>query len=318
VNATRKTIDWTEQGLVPDSVIRHGIRRMLKARLQSLPADIEAQARAKADFIADMRQQAIAPLPHKANEQHYELPAGFFTEVLGRHLKYSCCYWPEGVNDLDSDAPQEIRDVQGGNQLYGVRLGLGETTLDNRYLPSGGHIINSFYEQVTGDHAFGVLEGTYVRYFTLYEDVLERKTVLAAKVLGATILGSAPPFEKFYAGGTGHYGLRGFEYRGVSTRGLQTNVPEPRLKDPIGSDWIFLANAEITVPLVGENFAGLFFVDSGTIDTGDYRLSIGTGIQIMVPQIFGNIPMRFEIATPLLKDDLDETQVFSFSGAGMF
>jgi cyclopropane-fatty-acyl-phospholipid synthase len=46
VNATRKTIDWTEQGLVPDSVIRHGIRRMLKARLQSLPADIETQARA--------------------------------------------------------------------------------------------------------------------------------------------------------------------------------------------------------------------------------------------------------------------------------
>jgi outer membrane protein insertion porin family len=243
-----------------------------------------------------------------------------FEQRLRNRWRRSLGFRAENVNvgNLDSDAPQEIRDVQGGNQLYGVRFGLGETTLDNRYLPSRGHVINSFYEQVTGDHAFGVLEGTYVRYFTLHEDVLERKTVLAGKVLGATVLGSAPPFEKFYAGGTGHYGMRGFEYRGVSTRGLQTNVPDPQLKDPIGSDWIFLANAEITVPLVGENFAGLFFVDSGTIDTGSYRVSIGMGIQIMVPQIFGNIPMRFEIATPLLRDDLDETQVFSFSGAGKF
>jgi len=60
------------------------------------------------------------------------------------------------------------------------------------------------------------------------------------------------------------------------------------------------------------------FVDSGTVDTGSYRLSVGAGLQIMVPQIFGDIPMRFEIATPLMKDDDDETQVFSFSAGGMF
>jgi outer membrane protein assembly factor BamA len=72
----------------------------------------------------------------------------------------------------------------------------------------------------------------------------------------------------------------------------------------------------VTVPLVSENFEALFFVDSGTIDTGSYRLSIGTGVQIMVPQVFGDVPMRFEIAAPLLKDDQDETQVFSFSAAG--
>jgi hypothetical protein len=43
MTATRRAIDWTEQGLVPDSVIRHGIRRLLKAQLQSLPDDPEAQ-----------------------------------------------------------------------------------------------------------------------------------------------------------------------------------------------------------------------------------------------------------------------------------
>jgi len=222
------------------------------------------------------------------------------------------------VDDLDVDAPREIFDVEGYTMLFGLKLGIGDMAVDNRYLPTKGYVVNADYEQVTGDYDFGILGGSYVRYFTLHEDVLGRKTVLAAKVKAATILGDAPPFEKFYVGGTGQYGLRGFEYRGVSTRGRQSNVPNPQLKDPIGSDWVFLAATEVTVPVISENFGLLFFVDSGTIDTGSYRLSIGTGLQIMVPQLFGDIPMRFEIATPLLKDDLDETQVFSFSAAGMF
>lgn len=222
-----------------------------------------------------------------------------------------------GVQDLDFDAPQEIRDVKGYNQLFGLRFGAGFSGVDDIYDPSEGRSIGVSYEQVTGDSTFGILEGTYNHYFTLYEDVLGRKTILAGKLLAGTILGDAPPFEKFYAGGTSRYGIRGFEYRGVSTRGLQTNVANPERKDPVGSDWVFLAGAEITIPLV-ENFGLLLFTDSGTVDTGNYRLSIGTGLEIKVPQIFGNTPIRFEIATPLLRDEDDETQIFSFSGGGMF
>jgi len=89
-------------------------------------------------------------------------------------------------------------------------------------------------------------------------------------------------------------------------------------KDPIGSDWIFLANAEVTVPLVGKEFAALFFVDSGAIDSGDYRAAVGTGIQILIPRWFGPVPMRFEIAVPFMKEDDDDTQVFSFSVGRLF
>jgi outer membrane protein insertion porin family len=219
-----------------------------------------------------------------------------------------------GVVNIDFDAPREIKEWAGHTALYGVKFGLGQIDLDDRYDPSLGHTFNVSYEQVTGEATFGILEGTFVQYFTLWEDVLGRKTILAAKVLSGTTLGEAPPFEKFYAGGAGHYGFRGFEYRGISPRGLQTNVADPRRKDPIGSDWIFLAGTEVTTPLVGENFRGLFFLDSGTVETGSYRLSVGTGIEIKVPQIFGNVPMRFELGFPLLKDNQDETQVFSFSG----
>jgi len=219
------------------------------------------------------------------------------------------------VRDLHTDAPQEMINVKGGNALAGVKIGVGRDLTDDRFNPSDGYTFNAGYEQVAGDEVFGIARGSYIWYKTLYEDLLERKTVLATKVLSATTISEAPPFEKFYAGGTGIYSIRGFEYRGVSTRGLQTNVPPGTAKRlaPIGSDWIFLANAEVAVPLVGDNLAALFFVDSGTIDTGNYRASIGTGVQILIPQWFGPVPMRFEIAAPFMKEDEDGTQVFSFS-----
>lgn len=238
-----------------------------------------------------------------------------FEERLKNRWRPSLGFRAENVKvvDLDYDAPQEIIDYKGNNLLIGGKLGIGRDMRDDLYVPSSGYRFDVNYEQVTGDYDFGITQGSAVAYTTLYEDLLERKTVLATKVLAATTVSDAPPFEKFYAGGTGVYGIRGFEYRGVSTRGLQTNVENPSLKDPIGSDWIFLTKSEITVPLIGENFGALFFVDSGTIDTGHYRLSIGTGIEISIPQLLGTrIPMRFEIATPLMRDDDDERQVFSF------
>lgn len=222
------------------------------------------------------------------------------------------------VQNVELDAPVEIKAVEGNNSLIGMSVGIGKDETDDRFLPTSGSTFNVSYEQVTGDEDFGILRGSRVQYWTLYEDLADRKTVLAFKLLGATTFSDAPPFEKFYGGGTGTYGIRGFEYRGVSTRGLRTNVPFIERKDPIGSDWIFLANTEIAVPLVGENVSWLFFLDSGTIDTGSYRASVGTGIQIQIPQFFGPVPMRFELATPIRRDDDDETQVFSFSMGSLF
>jgi outer membrane protein insertion porin family len=224
------------------------------------------------------------------------------------------------ISDLDFDVPTEIRDVEGGSDLFGVKFGVGKTSVDDLYDPTAGWRADATYEQVTGDFTFGKLEGNVVRYWAIHEDVLGRRTVLSGKVLAATTVAEAPPFEKYYAGGSGSYGIRGFQYRGVSPRGVQVigGVPTGVRRDPIGSDWIFLAKSELIVPLIGQNFNGLFFVDSGTVDSGSYRLSVGGGIEIKVPQIFGNMPMRFELGFPLLKSEGDETQVFSFSGGGLF
>lgn len=222
------------------------------------------------------------------------------------------------VGSIDTDAPKEITDVKGNNSLMGVRLGTGKNSTDDRFNPSSGYSFDAGYEQVFGDYTFGVLSAVYRRYKTIHEDLAEQKTILATKFLGATTIGDAPPFEKFYAGGTGLHGIRGFDYRGVSTRGMQTNVANPERKDPIGSNWIFIASGEVTVPLTSEEFALLLFIDSGAIDSGGYRAAAGIGVQVMIPQWFGPVPMRFELATPFMKNGDDETRVFSFSVGALF
>ena len=252
------------------------------------------------------------------NEERLKGYVGFEKRYKNR-WRHNMSFRAENVDvtSIDAGAPTEITDVKGENALMGIRLGLGRDLTDNRFTPSSGDVFSASYEHVTGDHTFGILRGSYGRYTTLYEDLAERKTVLATRLLAATVLGGdAPPFEKFYAGGTGLYGMRGFDYRGVSTRGRNTITG--KTDDPIGSDWIFLANAEVTVPLVGESLAGLIFVDSGTIDSGGLRAAAGVGVQIMIPQWFGPVPMRFEIAAPFMKDGDDEVRVFSFSVGRLF
>lgn len=95
-------IDWTERGLVPDALVRLGIRRLLRQRLDQIGAADGARAAALAnEFVARLREAPLALLTGKANEQHYELPPAFFAAVLGRHRKYSSGWWPEGVASLD-------------------------------------------------------------------------------------------------------------------------------------------------------------------------------------------------------------------------
>ena len=76
-------LNWTEQGLVPDSVIRHGIRRLLKQRLAEIhSADCEASTDIKHRFIDAMKLSHIALLTDKANEQHYEVPAALYLAIM--------------------------------------------------------------------------------------------------------------------------------------------------------------------------------------------------------------------------------------------
>lgn len=133
---TNLAINWTEQGLVPDAVIRAGIRRLCKQRLIEIHAgDAEAAAAAFEEFVLRMNAAELAPLPHKANEQHYEVPAAFFAVALGRHCKYSSCFWPQGVSSLDDAeavalaATCERAGIENGQHILELGCGWGSLTL---------------------------------------------------------------------------------------------------------------------------------------------------------------------------------------------
>jgi outer membrane protein insertion porin family len=227
----------------------------------------------------------------------------------GRYRTLAFRFENVGVESVDNDAPKEVKDVKGDNLLAGVRIGFGRDTTDDRFLPTKGVNYEMGYEQVGGKHVFGILDGTYRWYKTLREDIAGRKTVLETKVFGGTIIGDAPVFEKFYAGGLGS--IRGFDFRGISPRSGADD-------DPIGSKWLVTASGEISIPLTSQTFSGLVFIDTGMIETGGIRASGGIGLQIMIPQWFGPIPMRFELAAPFMKSDEDVTQFFNFSVGSMF
>ncbi|MEO7008910.1 MAG: cyclopropane-fatty-acyl-phospholipid synthase family protein [Caldimonas sp.] len=134
--ATEVAIRSVERGLVPDRLVRIGIRRLLKERLAEQRADsAEAAAELTRGFLREMRAAPLAPLAEKANEQHYEVPAAFFGEVLGRHRKYSSSYWPKGVETLaDAEAEAlgttcERAGLADGQDVLELGCGWGSLTL---------------------------------------------------------------------------------------------------------------------------------------------------------------------------------------------
>ena len=133
---TQKAVNWTELGLVPDAVIRAGIRRLLESKRKEIHSgDIEFAANTLNRFVAQMNQSPIALVPELANEQHYEVPAEFFRAVMGDHLKYSCCYWPTDVSTLSEaeaaalDLTVKRAGIEDGMNVLDLGCGWGSLSL---------------------------------------------------------------------------------------------------------------------------------------------------------------------------------------------
>lgn len=149
-------IAFTERSVLPDRVVRAGIRRLLAARLAQIEAtDPEASAARTEAFIAAMRNAQIALVPDKANYQHYEVPAAFFGEVLGARRKYSCAWWPRGVDDLDAAEEAALAEtarragLADGQRVLELGCGWGSLTLwmARRYSRSGITAMSNSHSQ---------------------------------------------------------------------------------------------------------------------------------------------------------------------------
>jgi cyclopropane-fatty-acyl-phospholipid synthase len=125
-----------ERNLLPDWLIRYGIRRLLADRLREEDkGGVEAQQAHLMQLVESLRQSPVAIATQEANEQHYELPCEFFERVLGRNLKYSSCYYDPGVASLDEAEARmlaltcERARLRDGDAVLELGCGWGSLTL---------------------------------------------------------------------------------------------------------------------------------------------------------------------------------------------
>lgn len=85
-----------EKNLLPDRLVRLGIRRLLAQRIRE-----ETTRYDRAAYVADLKTRALAEQTTAANEQHYEVPTPFYQYCLGQRLKYSGRLYSTGRETLD-------------------------------------------------------------------------------------------------------------------------------------------------------------------------------------------------------------------------
>lgn len=234
------------------------------------------------------------------------------------------------IDDIEFDAPVDVFEVAGENTLTAIGFALKRDTTDSRLFPTRGNVLEMSLSRagaLGGDFDFTKLSASFINFWTVDEDFFNRKTVLSIRVESGIILedNKAPVFERFYAGG--QRTIRGFDFRGAGPRGrvdpdqIPNSGDEFIGDDAVGGDFLFLFSVEYNVPIYQDLLRIVFFTDTGTVDEdvgfSEYRVAVGTGIRLKIPA-FGQAPLAFDVAFPILKEDGDETRAFSFDVAVPF
>ena len=129
-------IDLLHTNLVPDWLTRMGIRVVLRSSTRRFYAKpLEERDAERRALLETFKQGPIAVHTADANEQHYEVPTRFFELVLGKWLKYSCCYWPASVRTIDEAEEAMLRltcdraRLEDGMDVLDLGCGWGSLSL---------------------------------------------------------------------------------------------------------------------------------------------------------------------------------------------
>jgi outer membrane protein insertion porin family len=221
------------------------------------------------------------------------------------------------LDDIDDDAPIDVFQDAGPDNLTALGLTLTRTTIGTLTRPGKGSRLELSLDSIGalgGDYDFYNAQADYTVFLTLQEDFLGRKSILKLNSRVGYIFGGgrAPTYERFYLGGRS---FRGFEFREVSPKGIRADTGELG-DDPVGGEWLIFLGAQYEFPIFQETITGVTFLDTGTVtrDVGfdDYRVSVGAGIRLYIPQL-GPVPIAFDFGFPIAKEEDDDTRLFSFS-----
>jgi outer membrane protein insertion porin family len=147
-------------------------------------------------------------------------------------------------------------------------------------------------------------------YYPVTDDTVLATTFRVGYVFGLSE--DVHLIDRFFLGGNN---FRGFATSGVGPRDRNT-------RDALGGNLRYVGGVELTFPMgLPDEYGirGRVFSEAGSLtdidesgsaleDTGNIRLSAGVGLSWRSP--FG--PIRLDFGFPIVKDDLDETEVFRF------
>ncbi len=212
------------------------------------------------------------------------------------------------ISDPILGAPPDLLDALGESDLYGFMGQLTHDTRDSTFLPTEGHLLSMSFEQVLGTYQYPRAEIDFRKYFMLHErpDGSGRH-VLSVKGTTSYTGDNTPIYEHYFAGGFST--IRGFRFREAS----------PRVGGVVvGGEYSVLASAEYMFPITANDMVrGVVFCDTGavqpTIDNWQdrYRVAPGFGLRITIPAM-GPAPIALDFAFPIVTEDGDREQIFSF------
>lgn len=210
------------------------------------------------------------------------------------------------ISNIPAASPDLLVQANGDSFLSTVRVGLAHDTRDSAFLPTTGHFLEMSVEQAFAEFDYSRFEVEGRQYFTTYQrpDGFGKHTLALYGNVGWTG-DSTPIYERFYAGG--FQSFRGFAFRGVTP--LDQGIE-------IGGQFQTLGSIEYMLPVTANEMVKVVgFTDFGTVDNDasfdKFRLSVGAGLRITVPGM-GPVPIALDWAVPVLREDFDRDQLFSF------
>jgi outer membrane protein insertion porin family len=236
------------------------------------------------------------------------------------HLRHVVRYTLEQntISNVDSDASLLIKSEQGTFLVSGFSHELSYDTRDSRIDPREGMVVR-LRNEVTG-------AGGDVRFLkssiggAYHYPILENWTTTVDAEIGNIIgLGQDTRIsDRHFVGGNN---CRGFKSAGVGPRDAPT-------ADPLGAKQFYTGTLELGFPLgLPEEFniRGRVFTDvcsswgldesnANVQDSQSPRAAVGVGLSWQSP--FG--PIILDLGFAVLKEDFDETELFSFSFGTQF
>jgi outer membrane protein insertion porin family len=205
-------------------------------------------------------------------------------------------------------APAEYLAASGHTTLATIRPSLRFDNRNDPFAPNRGYYLEFAFEQGWGDFTFPKVTAEGRVHFTTGSrpDGSGKRVLTLRGFVGATGR-DTPVYERFFAGD--FRSMRGFAYRGVGPFLYNSNLGG--LFTTVGSlEWQFPWTAN-------DKLQQVIFTDFGTVESDyaihDFRVAVGTGLRVYLPQqLFGPLPLAFDIAFPVVKTAEDRERIFTF------